>query len=181
MNERVYEIGLTVNGVPRSATAPARRLLSDFLRHDLGLTGTHVGCEHGVCGCCTVLLDGDPVRSCLTFAITVEGREVTTVEGLADPDGTLSPVQQAFQDSHGLQCGFCTPGFLCTVTALLRDNPAPTEAEVLEGISGNLCRCTGYQNIIKAVLSLSRGVSRTAQENGAGNATTQRGSGDHVR
>ncbi|REE99624.1 (2Fe-2S)-binding protein [Thermomonospora umbrina] len=149
--ERTHDIAMTVNGVHRSATAPARRLLSDFLRHDLGLTGTHVGCEHGVCGCCTVLLDGEPVRSCLTLAVTVAGREITTVEGLAEPDGGLSPVQRAFQECHGLQCGFCTPGFLCTVTALLRDNPRPTHEEVLEGISGNLCRCTGYQNIIKSV------------------------------
>jgi aerobic carbon-monoxide dehydrogenase small subunit len=146
-----YEISLTVNGVRRTATAPARRLLSDFLRHDLGLTGTHVGCEHGVCGCCTVLLDGEPVRSCLMFAVTARDHEITTVEGLAEPGGGLSPVQRAFQECHGLQCGFCTPGFLCTVTALLRGNPRPTDEEVLAGISGNLCRCTGYQNIIKSV------------------------------
>ncbi|WP_119729767.1 (2Fe-2S)-binding protein [Thermomonospora amylolytica] len=146
-----FEIAMTVNGVRRSARAPARRLLSDFLRHDLGLTGTHVGCEHGVCGCCTVLMDGEPVRSCLTFAVTATGHEITTVEGLASEDGELSPVQRAFQECHGLQCGFCTPGFLCTVTALLRDNPRPTDEEVLEGISGNLCRCTGYQNIVKSV------------------------------
>jgi carbon-monoxide dehydrogenase small subunit len=149
--EEAYEIAVTVNGVHRSAHAPARRLLSDFLRHDLRLTGTHVGCEHGVCGCCTVLFDGDPVRSCLMFAVTAAGHDITTVEGLAGPEGSLSPVQRAFQECHGLQCGFCTPGFLCTVTALLRDNPDPTEDEVLEGISGNLCRCTGYQNIVKSV------------------------------
>jgi aerobic carbon-monoxide dehydrogenase small subunit len=149
----VHEITMTVNGVPRTASAAARRLLSDFLRHDLGLTGTHVGCEHGVCGCCTVLLDDEPVRSCLMFAVTAAGHRVTTVEGLgpARPEGGLSPVQRAFQECHGLQCGFCTPGFLCTVTAFLRDNPAPSDDEVVEGISGNLCRCTGYQNIIKAV------------------------------
>ncbi|MEV6859479.1 (2Fe-2S)-binding protein [Streptosporangium subroseum] len=135
----------------RQVEVPGRRLLSDCLRHDLGLTGTHVGCEHGVCGCCTVLLDGEPVRSCLTFAVTVDGHDITTVEGLAARDGTMSPVQRAFAECHGLQCGFCTPGFLCTVTALLRENAAPTEQEVLEGISGNLCRCTGYQNIIKSV------------------------------
>ncbi|MFC5829183.1 (2Fe-2S)-binding protein [Nonomuraea insulae] len=146
-----YEITLVVNGVARRVSVPARRLLSDCLRHDLGLTGTHVGCEHGVCGCCTVLLAGRPVRSCLTFAVTVDGAEITTVEGLAGDDGGLSPVQRAFAECHGLQCGFCTPGFLCTVTALLLENPAPTEDEVLEGISGNLCRCTGYQNIVKAV------------------------------
>jgi carbon-monoxide dehydrogenase small subunit len=149
--EELYEIELSVNGVQRSGRAPARRLLSDFLRHDLELTGTHVGCEHGVCGCCTVLMDGEPVRSCLIFAVSARGHELTTVEGLAGPDGELSPVQQAFQECHGLQCGFCTPGFLCTVTAFLRDNPSPSEEEVLEGISGNLCRCTGYQNIVKAV------------------------------
>ncbi|MEV4009401.1 (2Fe-2S)-binding protein [Nonomuraea angiospora] len=145
-----HEITLVVNGTARRVGVPARRLLSDCLRHDLGLTGTHVGCEHGVCGCCTVLLDGEPIRSCLTFAVSVDGSEITTVEGLGDAD-TLSPVQRAFAECHGLQCGFCTPGFLCTVTALLRDNPTPTDEEVLEGISGNLCRCTGYQNIVKAV------------------------------
>ncbi|WP_433224517.1 (2Fe-2S)-binding protein [Microtetraspora malaysiensis] len=145
-----YLVTLVVNGVVREAAVPARRLLSDFLRHDLGLTGTHVGCEHGVCGACTVLLDGEPVRSCLTFAVTVDGHEVTTIEGLAG-DGELSPVQRAFTECHGLQCGFCTPGFLCAVTAFLRDNPAPTEEEALEAVSGNLCRCTGYQNIVKAV------------------------------
>ncbi|MFB9472852.1 (2Fe-2S)-binding protein [Nonomuraea salmonea] len=147
----LHEITLVVNGTARRARVPARRLLSDCLRHDLGLTGTHVGCEHGVCGCCTVLLDGRPVRSCLTFAVTVDGAELTTVEGLAGEDGRLSAVQRAFAECHGLQCGFCTPGFLCTVTALLRDNPAPTDEKVVEGISGNLCRCTGYQNIVKAV------------------------------
>ncbi|WP_433354489.1 (2Fe-2S)-binding protein [Microtetraspora malaysiensis] len=148
--ETRYLVTLVVNGVVREAAVPARRLLSDFLRHDLGLTGTHVGCEHGVCGACTVLLDGEPVRSCLTFAVTVDGHEVTTVEGLAG-DGELSPVQRAFTECHGLQCGFCTPGFLCAVTAFLRDNPAPTEEEALEAVSGNLCRCTGYQNIVKSV------------------------------
>jgi aerobic carbon-monoxide dehydrogenase small subunit len=151
MSEERFEVEVVVNGVHRSASVPGRRLLSDFLRHDLGLTGTHVGCEHGVCGCCTVLLDGEPVRSCLMFAVTAAGHDITTVEGLAAPDGSLSPVQQAFTECHGLQCGFCTPGFLCTVTALLRDNPHPTEDDVFEGISGNLCRCTGYQNIVKAV------------------------------
>jgi carbon-monoxide dehydrogenase small subunit len=148
--ENLFEISLTVNGIVRESRVPARRLLSDCLRHDLGLTGTHVGCEHGVCGCCTVLLDGEPVRSCLTLAVTADGQEVTTVEGLGR-EGAMSPVQRAFAECHALQCGFCTPGFLCTATALLRENPAPTDEEVLEGISGNLCRCTGYQNIIKAV------------------------------
>ncbi|GAB3147107.1 (2Fe-2S)-binding protein [Microbispora hainanensis] len=150
MNETRHHVTLTVNGVVREATVPGRRLLSDCLRHDLGLTGTHVGCEHGVCGACTVLLDGEPVRSCLTFAVTADGHEITTVEGLAR-DGGLSPVQRAFTERHALQCGFCTPGFLCTVTAFLRDNPVPTEEEALEAVAGNLCRCTGYQNILKAV------------------------------
>lgn len=161
MAEVRHPITLTVNGVVREVAVPARRLLSDCLRHDLGLTGTHVGCEHGVCGCCTVLLDGEPARSCLTFAVTADGHEITTVEGLAGPDGTPSPVQKAFSECHALQCGFCTPGFLCTVTALLRDTPAPTDDEVLEGISGNLCRCTGYQNIVKAV---HRAAELTAEE-----------------
>jgi carbon-monoxide dehydrogenase small subunit len=159
---RAHAITLTVNGVLREATVPARRLLSDCLRHDLGLTGTHVGCEHGVCGACTVLLDGEPVRSCLTFAVTVDGHEITTVEGLAE-DGGLSPVQRAFSECHGLQCGFCTPGFLCTVTAFLRENLTPTDEEVLEAVSGNLCRCTGYQNIIKAV---HRAAEIQAEESG---------------
>lgn len=154
-------ITLTVNGVVRRAEVPGRRLLSDCLRHDLGLTGTHVGCEHGVCGCCTVLLDGEPVRSCLMLAVTADGHAVTTVEGLAGPGGEMSPVQRAFAECHGLQCGFCTPGFLCTVTALLRENPAPTEEEVLEGVSGNLCRCTGYRNILRSV---RRAAEITAEE-----------------
>jgi carbon-monoxide dehydrogenase small subunit len=150
--EETFEITLTVNGVPRTAPAPARRLLSDFLRHDLGLTGTHVGCEHGVCGCCTVLLDGRPARSCLTFAVTAQGSEITTVEGLSNSDGGLGSVQQAFAECHGLQCGFCTPGFLTTITAFLEENPAPTEEEAVEAVAGNLCRCTGYQNIVRATL-----------------------------
>jgi aerobic-type carbon monoxide dehydrogenase small subunit (CoxS/CutS family) len=154
--EAALEVTLRVNGVSRTAAVPARRLLSDFLRHDLRLTGTHVGCEHGVCGACTVLLDGRPVRSCLMFAIQAADHDMTTVEGLAEaPDGTspaLSPVQQAFVECHGLQCGFCTPGFLITVTAFLADNPEPTEAQAREAISGNLCRCTGYQNIVASVL-----------------------------
>jgi carbon-monoxide dehydrogenase small subunit len=150
--EESYEVTLVVNGVPRTATVPPRRLLSDCLRHDLGLTGTHVGCEHGVCGCCTVLLDGQPVRSCLLFAVTVDGQRITTVEGLGGPEQTMGPVQRAFVECHGLQCGFCTPGFLTTVTAFLADNPAPTEEDAVEALSGNLCRCTGYQNIVRATL-----------------------------
>ena len=149
-------VTITVNGVRRSADVEVRRTLSDFLRHDLVLTGTHVGCEHGVCGACTVLLDGLPVRSCLLFAVTADGHEVTTVEGLGElqPDGTVtvSPVQQAFRDCHALQCGFCTPGFLTTITAGLRENPHPTPEQAADMISGNLCRCTGYQNIVAAVL-----------------------------
>lgn len=153
--EQRHEVRLTVNGVPRSAVVPARRLLSDLLRHDLGLTGTHVGCEHGVCGACTVLVDGRAMRSCLQFAVSVDGAEVTTVEGCLRPDGSLGPVQQAFQDCHGLQCGFCTPGFVTTITAYLDDHPDdrpdPTAEEAREAIAGNLCRCTGYQNIVAAV------------------------------
>jgi len=148
----LHDVRLVVNGVARDVRVPARRLLSDCLRHDLGLTGTHVGCEHGVCGACTVLLDGVPVRSCLLLAVTADGAHVTTVEGLAAPDGTLSAVQQAFADCHGLQCGFCTPGFLTMITAALAENPDPTAAEAREIVGGNLCRCTGYQNIVAAVL-----------------------------
>lgn len=151
MADQLHDVRLTVNGTAYDVRVPARRLLSDALRHDLGLTGTHVGCEHGVCGACTVLLDGTPVRSCLLLAVSVHGQEVTTVEGLAEPDGTLNPVQQAFAECHGLQCGFCTPGFLTTVTAGLRDNPEPSHEQAREMVAGNLCRCTGYQNIVKAV------------------------------
>ncbi len=150
-----HEVTLRVNGVRRTMHVPARRLLSDALRHDLGLTGTHVGCEHGVCGACTVLLDGEPVRACLLFAVTVDGQELTTVEGLADDDGGLGPVQQAFKECHGLQCGFCTPGFLTTITAGLRENPEPTREEARDMIAGNLCRCTGYHNIVDAVCRAS--------------------------
>jgi aerobic carbon-monoxide dehydrogenase small subunit len=149
--DAMHDVHLTVNGVGQHAQVPARRLLSDFLRHDLRLTGTHVGCEHGVCGACTVLLDGAPVRSCLLLAVTAAGHEVTTVEGLGGPDG-LHPVQLAFRECHGLQCGFCTSGFLTTVAAYIDENPNPTEEEAREAISGNLCRCTGYQNIVASVL-----------------------------
>jgi carbon-monoxide dehydrogenase small subunit len=152
MTETLHEVTLLVNGVPLKASVPARRLLSDCLRHDLNLTGTHVGCEHGVCGACTVLVDGLPMRSCLLLAVSVDGQEITTVEGLAGPSGELSPVHQGFRDCHGLQCGFCTPGFLTTITAGLRENPDPTLDEARDMIGGNLCRCTGYQNIVAAVL-----------------------------
>jgi len=151
MTEELHEVRITVNGTTHDAAVPARRLLSDCLRHDLELTGTHVGCEHGVCGACTVLLDGVPTRSCLMLAVSADGSEVTTVEGLTESDGTLSPVQQAFTDCHGLQCGFCTPGFLTTITAGLRENPEPDDEQARELIGGNLCRCTGYQNIVAAV------------------------------
>jgi carbon-monoxide dehydrogenase small subunit len=147
-----HRVRLTVNGSPYDLEVPARRLLSDCLRHDLELTGTHVGCEHGVCGACTVLVDGVPMRSCLLLAVSVDGSQITTVEGLTEADDTLSPVQQAFTDCHGLQCGFCTPGFLTTITAGLRENPDPSRDEAREMIGGNLCRCTGYQNIVAAVL-----------------------------
>jgi carbon-monoxide dehydrogenase small subunit len=152
MTEQTIEVTLTVNGVQRTATVASRRLLSDHLRHDLRLTGTHVGCEHGVCGACTVLLDGEPVRSCLMLAASARGHEIITVEGLQGQDGLLHPVQQAFRECHGLQCGFCTPGFLTTISAYLEDNPDPTRDEALEAVSGNLCRCTGYQNIVASVL-----------------------------
>ncbi|MGZ4452639.1 MAG: (2Fe-2S)-binding protein [Nocardioides sp.] len=149
--EQLHRIRLQVNGVAHEVEVPARRLLSDALRHDLGLTGTHVGCEHGVCGACTILVDGTPMRSCLMFAVSAADSELTTVEGLANADGTLGPVQQAFRECHGLQCGFCTPGFLTTITAGIKENPSPSEDEAREMIAGNLCRCTGYQNIVKAV------------------------------
>ena len=142
---------MKVNEVEYPAPADARRLLSDHLRHDLGLTGTHVGCEHGVCGCCTVLLDGNPVRSCLMLAVQAEGHELTTVEGLARSGAPLHPVQQAFHETHGLQCGFCTPGFVMSVVGLLAQHPQPTALQIEEGIAGNLCRCTGYASIRRAV------------------------------
>jgi carbon-monoxide dehydrogenase small subunit len=144
-------VSFTVNGERRRATVEPRMTLADALREKLHLTGTHLGCEHGVCGACTVLVDGAAVRACLMFAVQADGSEVITVEGLADADGGLSPVQSAFRDCHGLQCGFCTPGFVITVTAFLRDHPDPTDEEIDEALSGNLCRCTGYQGIRRAV------------------------------
>jgi aerobic carbon-monoxide dehydrogenase small subunit len=146
-------IRLTVNGRGHEGTVEPRTSLADFLRDQLDLTGTHVGCEHGVCGACTVLLDGEPVRSCLLLAIQMDGARITTVEGLADGE-RLHPLQQAFRDHHGLQCGFCTPGILLTAKALLEDNPHPTDAEIREAIAGNLCRCTGYHFIVDAIRSL---------------------------
>ncbi len=150
-------VRLRVNGVEREATVEPRLLLSDFLRVELGLTGTHVGCEHGVCGACTVLLDGEAVRSCLLFAVQAAGHDVATVEGLA-PGGeaALHPLQAAFREAHALQCGFCTPGILMTVLPFLRENPDPTPAEIRAALSGNLCRCTGYNNIVEAVALAAR-------------------------
>ena len=143
-------IELTVNGVQRDGMAEPRRTLADFLRDDLGLTGTHLGCEHGVCGACTVLVNGEAVRSCLMFAVQANGQEVTTIEGLAS-GSKLHPVQEAFWECHGMQCGFCTPGFVMSVYAFLQENPDPREEEIRPALSGNLCRCTGYQNIVNAV------------------------------
>ncbi len=144
-------VEMKVNGERRRGVVEARVTLADFLREQCALTGTHLGCEHGVCGACTVLLEGEAVRACLMFAVQADGGEVTTVEGLGGPDGSLSTVQDAFRAEHGLQCGFCTPGFVVSVTALLRENPRPSEAEIREALSGNLCRCTGYQGIVRAV------------------------------
>jgi aerobic carbon-monoxide dehydrogenase small subunit len=145
-------IRLTVNGEAHELRADPRKLLSDALREDLQLTGTHIGCEHGVCGACTVWVDGKPARSCLIFAVQMQGHEVTTIEAIAR-DGRLSPLQQALHEEHGLQCGFCTPGIVMSCEAWLRDKPEPDEAAVRELLSGNLCRCTGYQNIVRAVLT----------------------------
>ena len=152
MNER--EVHLTVNGEPRRASVEPRRMLSELLRDDLELTGTHVACEHGVCGACTVLLDGQPVRSCLVLGVQADGRAVTTIEGVAGDE--LHPVQQGFYECHSFQCGFCTPGFVMSTLALLADDPAPEERAIREGVSGNLCRCTGYESIV-------RGVQRAAE------------------
>ena len=150
------KITVTVNGTRYEETVPVRVTLADFIRHQLGLTGTHLGCEHGVCGACTILLDGHSARSCLMLAVQADGHELLTVEGIAPNADTLHPLQEAFRDNHGLQCGFCTPGILTTLIELLRDNPDPTEEEVRIGISGNLCRCTGYQNIVIAALDAAK-------------------------
>lgn len=154
-------IHVTVNGTTVEKEVEVRLLLSDFLRHTLDLTGTHVGCEHGVCGACTILLDGQPVRSCLMLAVQADGHELMTVEGLGGDASQMHPLQQAFWESHGLQCGFCTPGFLMTLVAFIKENPSPTEAEIREAVSGNLCRCTGYQNIVKAVQLAARTMTDT--------------------
>ena len=152
--EQVVDVTITINGSAHAAAVPSRMLLSDFIRHEAGMTGTHVGCEHGVCGCCTVLIDGHSARSCLAFAAQCDGAEITTVESLAGPDDALNVLQQAFHERHALQCGFCTPGFLMSITEFLdRERRADlTEDEVREAISGNLCRCTGYTNIVDAVM-----------------------------
>ena len=151
MSERLYPVSLEVNGKRVEAEVPSRQTLVDFLRDTLRLTGTHVGCEHGICGACSVLLDGEPVRSCLMYAVQAEGCSVTTIEGLSQPDGTPGALQDAFCEAHALQCGYCTPAMIIASHALLESNPAPTEAEIRDAIGGNLCRCTGYQQIVEAV------------------------------
>lgn len=154
MNGSKQSAHLVVNEADYEVLVEPRRLLSDVIRDDLGLTGTHVGCEQGSCGACTILVDGRAVRACLIFAVQVDGASITTIEGVAR-DGELSPIQQAFHESHALQCGFCTPGFVLSVCAFLAENPSPTEGEIREGLAGNLCRCTGYQNIVRAVQQAS--------------------------
>ena len=149
-------IDVTVNGVRHERKVEPRLLLSDFIRQDLELTGTHVGCEHGVCGACTVLFDGEPVRSCIMLAVQADRHDIRTVEALATPAGELNSLQSAFREAHGLQCGFCTPGFLMTLTAFLRDNPTPTDAELRDALSSNLCRCTGYHHIFEAAKLATR-------------------------
>ena len=146
------EISVTINGDAHTREVETRLNLADFLRHELEMTGTHVGCEHGACGACTVLVDGEAVRSCLMLAVQADGHEVTSIEGLAAADGTLHPVQESFWKNHGLQCGFCTPGMVISVAAFLHDNPNPSEGEVRAALSGNICRCTGYQGIVAAAL-----------------------------
>jgi len=151
-----------VNGRAATISVEARRTLADALREDLGLTGTHLGCEHGICGACTVLMDGAPVRACLVLAVQAEGAAIRTVEGLAAPDGPLHPLQQAFADHHALQCGYCTPGFLMLAVAMLEENPAMEEAEMVERLSSNLCRCTGYAGILKAVRQVAAAMQEAA-------------------
>ena len=161
MSER-RSIVVTVNGKRYQNEVPVRLTLADYLRHELGLTGTHLGCEHGVCGACTILLDGQSARSCLMLAVQANGHDILTVEGIAPSDDKLHPLQEAFRDNHGLQCGFCTPGMLTTLLEFLRDNPDPTEQEVRIAISGNLCRCTGYQGIVNAALDAAKRLRTTA-------------------
>jgi carbon-monoxide dehydrogenase small subunit len=154
------EVRLTINGREYAGTVEPRKLLTDFLRDDLGLTGTHVGCEHGVCGACTILFNGEPVRSCLLFAVQADGANLKTIEGLAPSASDLHPLQEKFWELHGLQCGFCTPGILLTAEALLKEIPDPSEEEIREWISGNLCRCTGYQNIVAAIREAAKTLNR---------------------
>ena len=157
MSETVL-VRLTVNGTPLEGRCPPRKLLVDFLRDDLALTGTHVGCEHGICGACTILLNGEAARSCLMLAVQADGVEITTIEGLMK-DGVLHPLQEAFRQHHGLQCGFCTPGMLLAAASYLKENPSPTEEDVRKSLEGNLCRCTGYQNIVKSILDAAGSMS----------------------
>ncbi len=157
-----HDIALSVNGTAYRRSADSRMLLSDFLRHELLLAGTHVGCEHGVCGACTILLDGVAIRSCLMLAVQANGHELSTIEGLATSTGALNPIQHAMHEHHGLQCGYCTPGILMTMTAFLKENPSPSEDEVREALSGNLCRCTGYQNIVDAMMAAAEALRATS-------------------
>jgi carbon-monoxide dehydrogenase small subunit len=173
--EQEITVSMVVNGRPVEQTTSTRRLLSDFLRHELSLHGTHVGCEHGVCGCCTVMVDGRSARSCLLLAAQCDGAEVVTVEGLSPTDGTLSVVQNAFRDAHGLQCGFCTPGFIVTVTEFLAENRGRTDftdAELRTALAGNLCRCTGYQQIVAAVRLAAERMAAAAEQPGEGPGTS---------
>ena len=158
-----HKLRVVINGTPYERSVEPRLLLSDFLRHELGLMGTHVGCEHGVCGACTILLEGDSVRSCLLFAVQADDHAITTVEGLGADESHLHPLQAAFQEAHGLQCGFCTPGFLMTLIPFLEENPHPNEEEIRLAISGNLCRCTGYQNIVAAVKLAANNIPNVKQ------------------
>jgi carbon-monoxide dehydrogenase small subunit len=160
-----HVVALTVNGVPREGSVEARQTLADFLRDDMELTGTHLGCEHGVCGACTILVGGEAVRSCLMFAVQANGKDITTIEGLAH-DGKLHPVQEAFWECHGMQCGFCTPGFVMSVYAFLQEHPDPQNDEIRPALSGNLCRCTGYQNIVNAVRLAAKKMRDTSSESG---------------
>jgi aerobic carbon-monoxide dehydrogenase small subunit len=162
----LHLIAVTVNGARHEVAVEARRTLADVLRHDLGYTGTHLGCEHGICGACTVLVDGEPTRSCLVFGVQADDCAVETVEGLAGDDGALNPLQEAFSEHHALQCGFCTPGFLMLATALLRDNPDPSDDEIRDAMASNICRCTGYQSILEAVRAAADGAVAAGSEDG---------------
>ena len=163
MSEKLYAISVVVNGVERKAQVPARLSLVDWLREELRLTGTHIGCEHGICGACSIMLDGEPVRSCLMYAVQADGHRVTTVEGLAQPDGSLSVLQDSFCQLHGLQCGYCTPGMLIAAQGLLDATPQPSDEQIREAIGGNLCRCTGYQQIVDAVKLAAERLATGAQ------------------